>query len=342
MSPHNPLIDPTWDARMTALPGATFFHTTAWLRVLHDTYGFTPAYFVGTDANGRESVLPMMETNSWLKGRRGIGLPFTDEAGPLAGDKEAAKALFDEALAHGRNRGWKILECRGGNTLLGGPPVSTAFWGHQIDLTGDEKALFGRLESATRRGIRKAEQSGLRVEVTTDIKGIQTFYHLMGLTRKKHGLPAQPFGFFGKIHEHVLAKDQGCVVLAWHGETPVAGAVYFRFGRSAIYKYGASDESLQHLRANNLVMWEAMKHHAKLGVTSLDLGRTSLSNEGLRKYKLGWGASEHRVEYTRFDLRTNQFVEVRDEAAGWYNYVFRHLPVSVSRLIGSLLYKHAA
>ncbi len=338
----NPLADPKWDAVVATCPGAGFFHGSSWLQVLHATYGFTPEFFISSPPGKSPVVLPMMEVNSWLTGRRGVGLPFTDECAPLCDDAGAFSALFNHAVSHARQRGWKHLECRGGRTLLGDIPASTAFFGHCLDLRSDESQLFAQADASVRRAVRKAEQSNLTVTFAQDLASLRTFYALMCQTRKRHGLPAQPFGFFANIHRHILSRNQGQIVLAWLGSTPVAGAVFFHFGQSAIYKFGASDERLQHLRANNLVMWEAVKWHAQRGFVSLDFGRTSLANAGLRKFKLSWGTVERTIEYVRWDLRQEAFVIVRDEAAGWYNRIFRLLPVSVSRLAGAVLYKHAA
>jgi hypothetical protein len=83
----NPLDDPDWDVAVAKFPGASFFHTAAWARVLHDTYQFDPIYFVEKRTDGSISALiPLMEVNSWLTGRRGISLPFTDECAPLGSD----------------------------------------------------------------------------------------------------------------------------------------------------------------------------------------------------------------------------------------------------------------
>ena len=79
-------------------------------------------------------------------------------------------------------------------------------------------------------------------------------------------------------------------------------------GGRAIYKYGASDETFQDLRGGNLVMWAAIKNFVRAGgAKHLDLGRTSLGNEGLRKFKLGWGAREEKIEYVKYDLRAIVF-----------------------------------
>lgn len=340
--PVNPLEDPLWDTKLAACPGATFFHGSAWARVLHDTYGFQPVYFTLGGPERIDALLPLMEVNSWLTGRRGIGLPFTDECAPLCPDAGGFAPLYACALAHARSRNWKYLECRGGRSLFGDVPASTSFYDHLLDLRGGEAALFARTEASVRRAVRKAEQSALTITVAQDLAAVRTFYTLLCKTRQRHGLPAQPFPFFANIHRHILARNQGQIILAHHQGTPVAGAVYFHFGDTAIYKFGASDETLQHLRANNLVMWEAIKWHAGHGFASLDFGRSSLANEGLRKFKLGWGTTERQIDYVRQDLRSDAFVTVKDESAGWYNRIFNHLPVSLSRLAGSMLYKHVA
>ena len=155
-------------------------------------------------------------------------------------------------------------------------------------------------------------------------------------------MPPQPFPFFASIQRHVLAHNHGWIVLARQGALPVAGAVFFHFGGRAIYKFGASDETQQQLRANNLVMWRAIQHYAREGAASLDFGRTSLSNAGLRKFKLGWGTQEEEIGYLRYDPKAAAFVTARDDAQGWHNRVFQALPLTLSRLAGSLLYRHIA
>ena len=82
--------------------------------------------------------------------------------------------------------------------------------------------------------------------------------------------------------------------------------------------------------------------YAQRGFEQLEFGRTSLGNEGLRRFKLGWGTEERRIDYVRFDGRTSAFVTVPDEVWGWHNRVFRALPGIVSRSVGSTFYRHVA
>jgi hypothetical protein len=340
--PVNPVGDPDWDRRVLSHPDYSFFHGTAWARVLQDTYGFTPLYLANGSAGQFQSLLPLMEVRSWLTGRRGVGLPFTDDSRPLCGGGGSFGKLFFGAVDLGKERGWRAVECRGGRQWLDDAPASLAFYGHQVELDADEDHLFARLESSVRRAIRKAENSGVTVAVSRGAPAMETFYRLQCQTRKKHGLPPQPLVFFQNIQRHILAGNLGIIVTASHQERPIAASVYFQLGERAIYKFGASDEKFQQLRAANLVMWEAIKWHARHGARTLHLGRTSLWNDGLRRFKLGWGAREERIEYVKYDLGAGRFVCDRDESTGWHTRIFQRMPIRLSRWLGAALYRHWA
>lgn len=327
---------------MVGIPSSTFFYSAAWARVLHATYGYDLVYFV-TRTDGRiRSLLPVMEVNSWLTGRRGVSLPFTDECEPLGESSTTVENLFQNAQAHGHARRWKSLECRGRPDSFANKPASKSYYSHHLKLTGDLTALFNQLESSTRRAIRKAEQGKLTLEFTQDLPAIQAFYELLCRTRQRHGVPPQPLEFFVNIQKHILAQNHGWVVLARHENRPVAGAVFFHHGTDVIYKFGASDETFQHLRANNLVMWAAIRHYASNGFLSFNFGRTAMHNEGLRRFKLSWGAEERQISYLRYDLRQKRLVTDEQEQDGLLNQLCRMTPRFLSRLAGSFLYKHIA
>jgi hypothetical protein len=334
----NPLETPNWDALLTSRPDFSFFHGTAWIKVLAGSYGFEPQFFESGNA-----VLPLMEASSWLTGRKGVALPFTDECGLLGADKDVFAKLFAEAVVFGQARGWKSIKLRGGREFFGEEvPASVSFYGHEVDLAVGERLLFEKMDGSVRRAIRKAEQGGVQVEILQNIGAMREFYRLQCLTRKRHGLPPQPWKFFVNIHRHVLSQNLGMIALAKHEGKPLAASVYFYLGGRAIYKYGASDFAHQHLRGSNLVMWAAMKWLAQQGAKTLDLGKTSLANEGLRRFKLNLGARERIVVYVKYDLRRKVFVTELDGVVGWHNRVFGALPMWASQIAGRLLYRHWA
>jgi len=338
----NPLEIADWDVQLQRLPGATFFHSSAWARVLKETYGYNPAYFTTGGSNGIDSVLPMMEIKSWLTGTRGVSLPFTDDCEGLGTDPTAFKPLFEHALAHAKKRNWRYVECRGGREVLGNIPALVSYYSHRLPLLKDEAQLFANLESSVRRAVRRATKQEVLVEFSQSPEAMRTFYDLFCKTRKRHGVPPQPFAFFENIQRHVMAKNHGWIVLARHGSQPVAGAIFFSFGKSAIYKFGASDEAFQHLRANNLIMWETIRKYAREGCEILDFGRTAINNHGLRRFKQGWGTQERRIDYVSYDLRKACFTRGQERSSRLLHPLYKLTPLFVLRLMGILFYKHIA
>jgi lipid II:glycine glycyltransferase (peptidoglycan interpeptide bridge formation enzyme) len=132
----------------------------------------------------------------------------------------------------------------------------------------------------------------------------------------------------------------GFIALASFQDKPIAGGVFFHFGEKATYKYGASDLQYQHLRANNLVMWEAIKWYSQNGYKSLSFGRTELKNQGLIQFKSGWGTTEQQINYYRYDLKKDSFVSGFSRVTGFHNKIFRNTPVPILNRIGNIFYRH--
>jgi CelD/BcsL family acetyltransferase involved in cellulose biosynthesis len=335
----DPLAVPNWDALVSSLPGNTFFHSSAWARVLEQSYGYEPRYFAKTENGQLRALLPTMEVNSWLTGKRGISLPFSDVCEPIANDPADIVELYEAACAEGRKRKWKYLEIRG-NVGPDAGPASESFFDHFLRLSTDEEKVFAALESSVRRAIRKSEKSNVKVEISRSLEGVQCFYELHCQTRQKHGVPPQPFSFFANFHRHVIAQNIGFVVIARFEGKPIAASVFVHTDTKAIYKYGASDENFQNLRGANLVMWHAIEWYARAGFTEFGFGRTDKANEGLRRFKLGWGAEERLVQYFKRDLRTGGFVPEKPGTSSVRERIMQRIPIPMARIIGSVLYRH--
>jgi len=60
----------------------------------------------------------------------------------------------------------------------------------------------------------------------------------------------------------------------------------------------------------------------------------------LLQFKRGWGCDEQRIDYYRYDLRSDAFVSGRLSVSGAHTVFFRHLPMPLLKLAGTLLYRH--
>lgn len=338
----NPLNQTDWNAKLAFPSAESFFNTREWAQVLTETYGFRPQYLAQTEGNEVVALLPMMEVDSWMTGRRGVGLPFSDACEPLgvmsAGPESFLKALMDL----GQRRKWRYVEIRNRRDFSGDIPSSSCYLQHVLDLSPGETGLWNNLAGGVRTAIRKSIRSGLEITFSTGMDAVAEFYRLNCLTRRRHGLPPQPYRFFRALHQHVLSRDLGVVAMACHKGVCVSAAVFCHRDKYALFKYGASDKYFQNLRGNSLIMWEAIRRYAQQGYGQLSFGRTACANEGLRRFKLGWGTSESVLRYIRFDFRMKKFVgeRKRDPENGYS--CFRFMPPAVSRLAGALLYGHMA
>jgi Acetyltransferase (GNAT) domain len=337
----DPRCNPDWDRLVVSHPDVNFFHSAAWAKVLCKTYNHKAIYLHFSRRNELVALVPMMEVRSAFTGRRGVCLPFSDFCGPLIFDEDGPGFVVEKLSELARQRNWKYFELRGGQETL--PPLATPitqFYGHKLPLPDSSEELLAGFASSVRRAIRKAEKIGGSVEVIKTRDAILEFYHLHVKTRRRHGLPPQPLSFFLNIYEEIIKSGRGFVVLARRGSRSFAAAVFFQFGKNAVYKFGASDEVFQEFRGNNLVMWEAIKFLIRDGSKMLHFGRTALENNGLRRFKAGWGTMEEVIQYFRFDTESGAWEHASHNASGIHNKVFRKLPLALNRLAGTIIYPH--
>lgn len=357
----DPQVDKDWLSTIQSLDQASVFHHPAWCSVLTRTYGFKPFYLLQRDAAGHRSILPLMEVRKLSGRRKAVGLPFTDScpllstASGLVPDPEVFRSASLAGPGGGSlgeipstvrrlaaERGWSEVEFRFGLTEREGSESSVSFYSHVVELDGSDAGQLAMADSSVRRCLKKFQGGPMSVTVGTSLEDVRRYYELHCLTRRRQGSPPQPWLFFSNIQAELLARGMGYVVLASLESKPIAGAVFLHMGRRAMYKFGASDLSFQHLRPNHGVMWTGLRHGARIGCVSMDLGRTSLDNDGLRRFKSGWGSLETRQVYHCLDVGSNSWRRLVDRTTGWQTHVFRRSPVWLSRLVGQWVYRYAA
>lgn len=315
----DPVGDPRWLELVRRAPAATVFHHPAWLRLLRDTYRFElRACVVG------EAGLPVAA----VTGRRLVALPFSDLCPPLGESAELARALE-------RFRGDRPLEVRG--ELADGAP-GERFHHHLLALEPDVDCVVRRFaKSQALRGVRRAQREGLTCERRTDAEALSAFYALHVRTRRRLGVPTQPRRFVLGLGP-LLDEGLGFVLLVHAGERPVAGAVFLTFRDVLTYKYGASDERFLQSRPNNLLFMEAIRWGCEHGMRTLDFGRTHWGQDGLRSFKLAWGAEERELRYHHLGGVPAGHSARLERLLG---SAIRRSPPQAGRLIGEVLYRHA-
>ncbi len=321
-------------------PQATPFHHPAWSRTLSDCYGFRAFLAVVERGGQTEMALPIIETRAFGK-RRWVSLPFTDHCPPLLGEPDMAPAALAALDRTRRSAGATRLELR--SPVPGRSDLSyLAAVRHVLPLEPDPDAVLGRAsKSQVRRNIARARREGVvvrRGRSQIDLTG--HYYDLHVDTRRRQGVPAQPKNLFRHLWRNVMEPGLGCVLLAYAGTTPVAGAVFLSWNGTTIYKYGASDPRRWSLRANALIFGEAIRSACLAGDHDFDFGRTDLDNTGLRDFKHRWGSEELPLRYSTVPY--HQAGSGAGRAERVCAAMLRRGPRWVCRASGQLLYRYAA
>ena len=152
----DPLEYPDWDNLVLSNPDYSFFHSSGWARVLSESYGFKPLYFVRFMDRRLTALLPLMEASTLFFGRKGVSLPFTDHCFPLASDSRELHQFTQTVIDYGQKAGWRCVELRGDIAQTEPAPPYSSYYHHTLGLTRDHEEILAKFRASTKRNIDQA------------------------------------------------------------------------------------------------------------------------------------------------------------------------------------------
>jgi CelD/BcsL family acetyltransferase involved in cellulose biosynthesis len=336
----DPLTDSRWPELVASHPHASVFHTRAWLSALRQTYGYRPLVLTtcGLDACLTEGIV-FCEVRSWLTGRRLVSLPFSDHCEPLVDDARTLEAILNHArraLEQGRYDRIEIRPHSAPDEIRGFQPKCGAVL-HRLDLTAPVDELFRSFhKDCIQRKIRRAERENLEYEEGTSEEQLDDFYRLMVMTRRRHGLPPQPFQWFRTIIA-TCGPNLKIRIVRKHGAA-VASIITLSYRQTLVYKYGCSDASANRYGGTPMLFWKAILEAKANGQNEFDMGRSDLDDPGLSVFKEHWGAVPTPLNYLRFPAENP-----RPRSAWQHNLKNRVIAASPDwalQVAGRVLYRH--
>jgi lipid II:glycine glycyltransferase (peptidoglycan interpeptide bridge formation enzyme) len=196
---------------------------------------------------------------------------------------------------------------------------------------------------SVRWGRKRALRDGLRAERRWSDGALRDFYRLHQITRRKLGVPVQPWRFFRSLWSEFSPGNEAFIVQARGAGEVTASAVFLRHRQRLYYKFAASDPLALTSQPNSLILWEAIEWAHAAGLSEVDFGKTAHENAGLARFKRSWGAVPTAVSYYYFPRVTGLGAEsehsTRLRAA---RAVWRRLPLPAARLLGGFLYRGLA
>lgn len=345
----DPLTDPRWRDFVESHPQASIFHHPSWLQALRKTYGFTPLVFTTTPpGEPLTNGLVFCSVRSWITGNRLVSLPFSDHCDLLA-DSDQSRESLAEHLASALGHESHYAEIRSTAAPDAAPLENWRschrFLGHSLSLAPSLEELFkGFHKNCIQRKIHRAEREHLQYVTGRSETMLHQFYDLMLRTRLRHRVPPQSFRWFQNLA--ACMGDRLTIHIAFSGNRPAAAILTLKHQKTLTYKYGCSDERLNHLGGTPFLFWQAIQQAKSEGMESLDLGRSERTNEGLVTFKERLGAVPKPLTYWTYNhsprqtSRRDGMVHLAERILPRLPATILHLPKSLLAFSGSILYRH--
>lgn len=173
-------------------------------------------------------------------------------------------------------------------------PVATeSVW---VDLARELEDLRKSINGKWRNMLVSAEKAGLAVEIGG---GDDLFEWMIG--KYESLMEAKNFsgagvGLLRALHKQAGPTEKLIVLRALHEGEAVAGICVARHGSAATYLLGWNGDAGRRLKANQFLLWQAIRHLKEAGAQWFDLGGISEENTpGITAFKLGLNGERYEL-----------------------------------------------
>lgn len=321
-----------WDDYVRGHSGATFFHLTAWKRVVERVFGGKSRYLFIEEDGAIRGVLPLFEVSSPMQGRALISVPYGVYGGPCADNEDLASALRAAACRMARENGVEYLELRQREANSdSGFQTKKLYYSFDSVLPKTAEELLKEFPRDTRYMIRKAQKNGLRAVV--DSQYLDIFYDILSDSYHHLGTPVFPKRLFKVILEEY--REQCELTTIWNNSKAVAAVMSFRFRDWIVPYFGGSCLDSRPLAANNFMYWEVMKRGLETGARFFDFGRSKMGT-GAYAFKTQWNMQVRELPYQFFLVR-RQAMPNFSPSNPKFNLsisLWKAMPLSLTRVLG--------
>ena len=328
-----------WDAFVRAQPDGSFFHLSAWARVIAQSFGHATHYALAEQDGAVVGVLPLVRMKTLLFGDLLASTPYCVYGGALASTPEGAAALDEHAFQLQAKLRTPCLEYRRLSAADPGwverPALYYTFRKPIAAITGDDaKDMAANIPRKQRAEVRKASKRGLEIHTHRDVDAL---FRVYAESVRNLGSPVFPKRYFRALLEAFPEESDITTVL--HNGRAVASVLSFHFKQEVLPYYGGGTREARGLAAADVMYWEVMRRAAQdRGATMFDFGR-SKADTGAFAFKKNWGFEPEQLHYC-YRLAPGAKVPDNNPNNPKYRYfisAWKRLPLAVANVIGPRL-----
>ncbi len=326
-----------WDMFVDHCSEATFFHRSAWQKIITDVFRHHAYFLYAEDEIGIRGILPLAHVKSRLFGNALVALPFAVYGGIAAVDGEAVAVLENAARELASSLGVDHLEFR--NVAPRHPE-----WPTQELYVTFRKPILPELEDnmlAIPRKQRAMVRKGIKNELISTVdRNTDRFFALYADNVHRHGTPAMPKKYFDTLLQ-VFGQDCEILTVSAPDGRPLSSVLSFYFRDEILPYYAGDDESARHLAANDFKYWELMRRACERGIKVFDYGR-SKRGTGSFAFKKNWGFEPQSLHY-EYCLYKSDAIPQNNPNNPKYRFfiaAWRRMPISVANRLGPYIVRN--
>ena len=337
-----PEVLPTWPRVSSPCAPPHLAHAVEWASVIRQAYGHMPLYLSAEDESGGRGFLPAVVVRRPFFGSVVTSMPFLDGGGPCVSSPDLESALIVRLVQEAKRVGARLVEVRSSHRL----PIEAVPMEHKVNLVlplmSSPDAMFARIDRAARSQIRKAERSGLSIDVGGR-EHLDAFFTVFAARMHELGSPVHAKNFFEAIFEHFA--DRARIVLATKGTTPVGALIALATEDVVTVPWASSLRDYAALCPNMLLYWETILAASREGFQRFDFGR-STRDSGTYRFKHQWGAEECPIYWYSLPVAGQRQEAIdtshaeKDGTGELAVQIWRSLPLGVTRQLGPHVRKY--
>jgi serine/alanine adding enzyme len=317
-------------------PHASVYHRWEWGELFEEVYGLPWLPLLAMYNQRVSGVLPLV----CLRGPTGrntlVSMPFFGHGGVIADDDATARCLLDAAAALRDEHNARHVELRHVHSIVA--PGMTTRSGKvlmHLDLSPGEEVLWKTIGAPGRSGVRRPEKEGMSVHIG-GAELIPEFYAAYSGVMRDLGSPCHAIEVFTEAQRRMPERTYVGVVR--YQNQPIAGGFLVGMNRIVEIPCAGSLHRFAKLRPNMLLYWAVIREAIARGYSTFSFGR-STENSGTYTFKKNWGATPVALPY-HYLLPTGASLPTTsgdNPVLTHVSDIWKHLPVSVTRVVGPRL-----
>jgi len=265
------------------------FASESFLKAVGDEYG----WLGGFDNNGQlRCILPytIIQKFFFRLARFRVETILLDETFDISDEK----AFLNSCMDFLRSKRAHVIIPASTNCVFRTYPdgaIAAPYGTYLIDLKKPEEFLWHNIERITRQNIKRAINTGVKIEEARD--QIRPAYELIYATFNRSKLP---FMSYYSFEQYIKGLGQYCMILKAEQKNIAQSYVVFAYSEYRAYAVYAGNAANMVQGANKLLYWEAIRYFKRLGVKDYDFMGTRINptkgskQDALSTFKKHFGA----------------------------------------------------